>query len=530
MQEVSALRGDELTEETKTEDLQKFFTNPFGRVTAFTPAMRQVDAGAIFSRYSRSPDIAEVIFVKEFLDNPNRGEDFYAKVLAMYGDDSIAELGGAHVMFQGVSQLASKELEDVRIGLSPLEKSTRYVNFGDRDKDGKFQFFRPPETMASRHAALFEETCDGLFETYVRLAGRVFEWAKQKFPKEEAESDRAFESSRRAKGFDITRALLPAATKTNVGIYGNGRSFEYLMLKMLASPLKETTDLADEAHVELTKVIPAFVKRIKDDKYGLAHIDFLRKRDERIREMAGEIFAGQKPRDVPEVQLVEFKSDVDQIISRILYEACEFPLTQIRDEVEEMDESEKRRVIDAYLEGRANRRHKPGRAFETQPYVFDINADFGIYRDLQRQRMLSQMRQRLTTNIGFVTPDEIKEIGAEGEWNAAMASADKVFHKIEKDHFFESQYVVPLAYKVRWYMAMCPREIFWVAELRTTPQGHPNYRRVANEIWNLAAEKESAIFNSKIVTQNRVDCENNRLERQKSEMRIDKKLNELGIK
>lgn len=513
--------------EADKETLQKFFTNPFGRVTAFTPMMKQVDAGAIFSRYSRSPDIAEVIFTKEFLENPNRGEEFYAKVLALYGDDSIAELGGAHVMFQGVSQLASKELEDVRIGLSPLEKSTRYVNFADKDEGGKFRYIRPSAIMSSKHAELFERTCDSLFQTYVDMVERATQWAKQKFPKDEKESDRAFESSRKARGLDISRALLPAATMTNVGVYGNGRAFEYLLLKMLSSPLQETTELANEAHTELTKVIPAFVKRIRDDKYGQAHMDFIRSRDEKIRKIALEIFGDQKMKDMPEVQLVEFASDTDQVVSRILYEGCEFPLSQIKEFVEKMSDAEKQKIIDAYLEGRSNRRHKPGRAFEAQPYVFDVAADFGIYRDLQRHRMLSQMRQRLTTNIGFVIPDEVVEFGGEKEWNDAMRSADEAFHEIEKENFFDAQYVVPLAYRVRWYMAMVPREVYWVAELRTIPQGHPNYRRVANEIWDLAKKKAPLIFNSNIVEQNRMDCETNRLERQKSEMKIDKKMKEL---
>jgi len=517
-----------IVDEKDKEELKKFFTNPFGRVTAFTSLMKQVDAGAIFSRYSRSPDIAETIFVKEFLNNPDRGEDFYAKVLALYGDDSIAELGGAHVMFQGVSQLAAKELEDVRIGLSPLEKSTRYVNFGNKDEEEKFQYIRPSPIMGSSHAELFENTCNNLFETYVKLADQVFEWAKEKFPKQESETDRGFISSRKAKGFDITRALLPAATKTNVGIYGNGRAFEYLLLRMNSSPLQETTDLANDAYIELEKVIPAFVKRIKDSKYGEAHSEFLRKRDESIRQLAKEFLGEIKSKEVPEVELIQFSSDKDQIVSRILYEGCELPLSQIKGFVEnKTSDSEKQKIINAYLEGRDNRRHKPGRAFEVQPLVFDINADFGIYRDLHRQRMQSQVRQKLNTRIGFTMPDEIRRVGAENEWKEAMKISDEVFRKIEVDHPFEAQYIVPLAYKIRWYMGMNPRELFWVAELRTTPQGHPNYRRVVNKMWDLAVEKNPLIFNSKVVEKNREDCEKSILERQESEKRIDKKMKEL---
>ena len=359
------------------EILKKFFTNPFGRVTCFTSLMKQVDAGAIFSRYSRSPDIAEDIFIKEFLENSNRGEDFYKKVLALYGDDSIAELGGAHIMFQGISQLASKELEDIRIGLSPLEKSTRYVNFGNKNNDGRFKYIIPYSIMNSKNSNLFEKNCDNLFETYINSVEKLTEWAKNKFPQNKNETERAFNNSRKAKALDISRGLLPAATQTNVGIYGNGRAFEYLLLKMKSSPLNETTELSNEAFNQLTKVIPAFVKRIEDNTYSETHLKFIKERDEKIRNVANEFLCNVKMKNVPEVEMIIFKDDTDQIVSRILYEGCELPLSQIKYEVEKMNDNEKQKIINIYLNDRNNRRHKPGRAFETQKYVFDIQYNIG---------------------------------------------------------------------------------------------------------------------------------------------------------
>lgn len=514
---------------TEEEVLAAHFTNPGRRVTALTQEVRQVDAGAMMSRFSRSALTGEDLFLKEFYRNPDRGDKFYARVLAEYGDDSVAELGGAHVMCHGVSQLTVKDLEDSRIGISPLEKSTRYVSFAEK-KDGKYLYFREPRIMASEHARLYERTCDALFDTHVEAFNTLHDWVVEEYPQQPDESDVAFRLSRKAKALDLTRGLLPAATQTNVGLYGNGRAFEYLLIKLHASPLQESRDVATEMQTELEKVIPAFVRRVREDKYGAAQIAFLRNRDQRVRRVAAELVGHLTPEPAPEVSLVTFASETDQIVSRILYEGCELPLAQINREVQGLDVKDKKRVVDAYLEGRTNRRHKPGRAFEVQPYVFDILADFGIYRDLQRHRMVSQKRQRLTTHNGFDTPAEITNLGLSQDWNDAMDTAKEAFKTLETDFPFEAQYVVPLASNLRWYMGMNPREVFWQTELRTTPQGHPNYRRVVNKMWDLAKERDPLVFDSPIVERNREECEKNYLERQAAQKKIDEKLRKIGEK
>ncbi len=173
-----------------------------------------------------------------------QAEAFYERVLIGYGDDSVAELGGAHLACEGVSNIAAKALEDSRIGISPLEKSTRYVRF-DRKVDGRYRYLREPAIMASRHAAAYEQALDGLFDTYSALLEPTMAFLRARTPRDAQTSERAYASATRAKAYDLLRGLLPMATLTNVGLFGNGRAFEYLLTKLAATPLAELHTLAE---------------------------------------------------------------------------------------------------------------------------------------------------------------------------------------------------------------------------------------------------------------------------------------------
>ncbi len=244
--------------------------------------------GALFSRYSRSPKSLRRLLLDEFILNPESGfdaivgegakrgesqlvatkkaEDFYDRVLVGYGDDSVAELGGAHLACENISNIVTKLMQDSRIGISPLEKSTRYVYF-DQKEGGNYRYLREEKIMRSKFADEYIRVCDLLFDTYASLVPEITKIEQEQFPKEESASDRAYVSSIRAKVCDLLRGILPAATLTNSGFYGNGRAFEYMLLKMYASTLSEALSVAKKSHSELQKVIPSFVKRA-DDRYG----------------------------------------------------------------------------------------------------------------------------------------------------------------------------------------------------------------------------------------------------------------------
>jgi thymidylate synthase ThyX len=190
----------------------------------------------------------------------HKAQNFYDRILDGYGDDSIGELGGAHLAMENISMIAAKNIEDSRIGGSPLEKSTRYIYF-DQKVGGEYLFYKEPILMTSAYRDLYLETCNFLFDTYSRLIPPLTASIEQKFPKEHHISKPAYTAALRAKVLDCLRGLLPASSLTNVGLFGNGRFYEYLLQKLNCHNLAELQEIGKESFAELNKVIPSFIRR-----------------------------------------------------------------------------------------------------------------------------------------------------------------------------------------------------------------------------------------------------------------------------
>jgi thymidylate synthase ThyX len=476
--------------------LTPYFTNLDQDVFALRN-LPEVVKGALFSRYSRTNKSLRRVLLDEFIQNkdmafdqivstPNqdetvaikKAEEFYDRVLVGYGDDSVAELGGAHIAVENVSNVVTKILEDSRLGISPLEKSTRYVYFNQKNASGKYAYYREPELMEIDGTG-FEKACDGLFDTYSTLLNPVTKYFKDQYPQGDA-SERAYASAIRAKTCDSLRGLLPAGTQTNVGMYGNGRAFEYLILKMYASPLYEARQAAASMQIELAKVIPSFVKR-SNDKYGQSTQEFMKKTRQQVSSFSEKF---QQSRQTTEVALTNYDADAeDKILAAILYESGHADLRSINAHVRMLTIEQKHQILDAYTGHRQNRRHKPGRAFENAFYTFSIQANYGAYRDLQRHRILTQQRQLLTTAHGFDLPAEIMDAGFAAEFTDAVKAAAQSFQTFEKMNPWQAQYVVPMAFKLQWYVTLNLREAFHLIELRSMEQGHPDYRRIAQQMF-----------------------------------------------
>jgi len=459
----------------------------------------EVVKGALFSRYSRSSKNLRRLLLDEFIGNRDlsienlatkteeelviteKAEEFYDRVLVGYGDDSVAELAGAHLALENISIIATKMVEDARIGLSPLEKSTRYVYF-DKKVDGRWLYYREPVLM-NEFADIYTKTCDHSFETYARLIPEISKYVGEKLEQGEM-SDRAYQSTLRAKTCDLLRGLLPASTLTNMGFFGNGRAFEYLLTKMYASNLSELRSLAQDAENELKTVIPSFVKRASG-KYGVMLQDYLKTTHGDIREIAPKAVSEEYKR----VSLIDYdKNAYDKVIISSLYPYSSLSLKELEKYVEKMDDAEKKRIIGILPGRRENRRHKPGRGFESVYYIFDICANFGAYRDIHRHRILSQQRQMLNTHLGYDMPWEIPDAGFENEFRDSMETAKNAYEEIAKKYVEQAQYVVPLAYRVRWQVVMNLREAYYLCELRSTMQGHRDYRLVAQDIYRKIKE------------------------------------------
>src|SRR5262249_17618201 len=127
-----------------------------------------------------------------------------------------------------------------------------------------------------------------------------------------------------------------------------------------------------------------------------------------------------------EVTLTDFDPDGElKVVAAALYAVSSLPDDQLLARARALTASERAALLAAYVGDRGNRRQKPGRAFERTSYRFDILADYGAFRDLQRHRLLTLEWQPLGPQHGYVEPAAIEEAGALGDWRRVMArSAD----------------------------------------------------------------------------------------------------------
>ena len=524
------------------KSLSNHFSNTEDNVFAII-SPRQVDRGALMSRYSRTDKSMREIFLDEFLKNKNRGEEFYNRVLLEYGDDSVAELGEAQIAIEGLSNIAVKKIEDRRIGLSYLEKSSRYVVWNKKE-NGKYRFYRDPEIMKSRFADMYEDSCNFSFDIYSKNIEPMVNYVREKYPIEKYsfkdsadgkekifsklknESDiksanMIYRGSTKAKALDILRGLLPASTLTNVGITGNGRAFEYLLTVLGSSDLKEEQDLASKIKKELDTTIKSFVRRA-DDKYGKAFQRYLKDVKNKSRAVTRKEIKSN-PIKGSVTKLVDYESEkiaMDKIIASIMYEQSPSTSYQnILQQVKKISKENKIKIVNEFIKIRKNRRHRPSRAFENTYYTFDLCNNFGMFRDLHRHRALTLERQLLTTDHGYNMPNEIKILGIERDFKDCMNKTKETFEKIRKKYPEQGQYVVNFGYNYPYFMKFNLREACHLIELRTVPQGHIDYRRVAQQMFKQINKVHPNL--SKIMKY--VDMKEYDLERFESEKRTEEK-------
>jgi len=488
--------------------LDQHFSNTDKHVFAIiTP--RQVDRGALMSRYSRSDKTMRKIFLDEFITNPNRGKEFYSKILSEYGDDSVAELGEAQLAVEWISNIAAKKIEDGRIGLSYLEKSSRYIPF-DKKVGNKYNYYRDERILKSKYADLYIESCDNAFDVYSNSIDLMQKFISEIEPiddfvyfdsisisekpfskltnKQDIESaKKVYKSTVRSRALDILRNLLPAATLTNLGITGNGRAFEYLLTKLYCSELTELRNLASLLNSELDCVIPSFIKRV-NEKHGKSLQLFITNTNREISKLTdnylGNLQPDYSPQDVRLIDYTDSKDALVKVVSAILYEnAHGQSLYDIIKLVESFTQEKIKEIIFAYTKFRGNRRHRPGRAFEMVEYLFEMFTNFGMFRDLHRHRILTIERQLLSTKHGYDIPKEVIYSGIEKDFKDCMYLSDNVYRNLAKTMPYEAQYAVNFAYKYPYFIKINLRELYHMVELRTIAQGHPDYRYICQEIY-----------------------------------------------
>lgn len=508
--------GYEEFTESQLKILNLYVTNTDSNVFALRN-LPEVIKGALFSRYSRSSLGLRSLLLKEFVlneetafkaisrSNPSDGEqdledqimavkkaqNFYDRILDGYGDDSIGELGGAHLALENVSMIAAKIIEDCRLGGSPLEKSTRYIYF-DQKINGEYLFHRESILMTSAYRDLYVSTCNKLFDTYSQLIPPLTELMEKKFPKEHDVSKVAYTAALRAKVLDCLRGLLPASALTNMGLYGNGRFFESLIQKLNTHNLAEMQEIGKKSHTELAKVIPSFIRRSEmSSKYQQSFSAFQEQMQGDLKILANKYTRSVQKMDQPGVQLVSYDPDAPyKVAGALLFPYADSGLYQTQKHCKKLPTEDLNLIFDAASSFRESRRHKSPRALENAYFTFEIIADFGIYRDLQRHRILTQERQLLTCNYGYFIPSEIKGTEMEEQYIEAMELAKRSYDHIVNELPEEAQYIVPMAYNIHWYFHVNLRQLQWICELRSSPAGHPAYRYIAQEM----AKQVSEVF------------------------------------
>ena len=483
--------------------LRRYFTNLDQPVFALVN-LPEVVKGALFARYSRSMSSLRRLFLDEFVDDLDisgdvtidatvglrRAEALYDRVFFEYGDDSVAQLGGVHLACEQASNLLTKVLEWGRL-MAYLEQSTRYIAY-DQRLGGRYRYYRDSQVLNSPLGTRYVGDIDRMFSTYSELVPVMQDFFRTNVPKEPGDSDFAYRQAIKARALDSIRGLLPAASLSNVGIYGTGQSYEALLLRMRAHPLPEARSYAEMMLTELRKVIPSFLKRVDlPDRGGLTS-RYMADNRAAMAEVASRTFGDAVGGPVADdsVELVDFDPDGEtKMIAAMLYPYTSLADRTVESRVRAMSEAERVAVVRAYCGDRQNRRHRPGRALERAYYRFDVLSDYGAFRDLQRHRMLTIEWQPLSTRHGYVRPEAVAAAGEDEQFDAVMARSARLYEALSAEFGDQAPYAVALAYRIRYSMQMNAREAMHMVELRTTLQGHPAYRRVCQRMHTLIADE-----------------------------------------
>ena len=480
--------------EAEATSVAPYFTNTDKPVFALVNLPETVK-GALFARYSRSAKSLRRLFLDEFFEGQaagpslgvgsERAEKLYQRVFNDYGDDSVAQLGGVHVAVEDASNILTKVLERGRL-MAYLEQSTRYIPYTER-RGTSWRYLVPAELDGHPLRATYIETLDATFGIYAKWIAPMQAWFEARYPKAPTDSDGVYRAAIRAKALDTLRGMLPAATQSNVGIYGTGQAYEALLLRMRAHPLAEARAVADVMLVELRKVIPAFLTRVDQPDRGGRWSAYLAETRARTAELAGRLTAGTHASAADEVTLVDFDPDGEaKVVAAALYSSSTIPDRDLLAIARSMTAAARTEVLQAYAGERTNRRHRPGRAFERTSYRFDVLTDYGAFRDLQRHRMLTIDWQALSASHGYIQPEALVEAGGDAEWREVMDRSGELYEAMRDAGLRDAaQYAVSMAYRVRFVMDMNAREAMHVIELRTAPQGHPAYRRVCQQMHTL---------------------------------------------
>jgi thymidylate synthase ThyX len=467
--------------------LEPHFTN-LDRPVFCVVDLPEVVKGALFARYSRYQGTLRRLYLDEFVGDSvpearvpvetERAERLYERVFMEFGDDSVAQLGGAHLAFEWSSNVLTKILQRGRLA-AYLEQSTRYIAYDRKLPSGRYRYY-----WEDRLGAPYAEAMERIFDLYSEGLERLREWSADRYPRGD-EPESAWRRSINAKALDAMRGLLPAASLSHVGVYATGQAYEQLVMRLLGSPLPEARRFGVLALEELRKVIPAFVKRVDMPDRGTAWIEYLSSLRERASGAAGRfgLADAQADEEPSSVRLVHVDGSEEDLLAALLYEASDVPEEEIRARVSTLPPAARAALLNELAGVRGNRRHKPGRGLEVLRYRFEIVSDYGAFRDLQRHRMLTAQWQRLGCDLGADVPEEVEEAGFGDGYREGLERSRVEWERLRSEGLTEeAPYAAALAYRIRYVLDLNAREAMHLIELRSGREGHVNYRAVALEM------------------------------------------------
>jgi len=469
--------------------LEGWVTDVKGDVYAVRPEADMQAVAAALARLSRNPNDARTIIASEFLGDGARDTELLRRVVNQFGDDSVMQLYPMQMVLEGISNLATKEVEWGRLA-AYLEQSTRYLRFDRKNEQGEYAYYTPEE-FDDETTEVYQEHMDGIFDTYSHLYEQLKAHIMETSEVPEEERDAAWRNACHAQACDGVRSLLPAATKATVGVQGSAQAIYNMILHLRSHELPEMRMLGTKALAQARMVAPVFFERADMPTRGQLvsnHREETREATTTLAEQLLSHLETEKP-TMAHVKLLGVDGSEDELVAKILADASTHPFETIQQAVADFTEEQRQLVINTYVGDRYNRRAKPGRAFELPHYLFEVVCDYGAFRDIQRHRMVDGLEwQPLRTSLGHVTPDIIHEAGLADEYSQVFAHSAEL-HDVLKDRGYDkqAQYATLFGHLMRFNLKVNARSLLHTAELRTSPQGHPAYRQVYQDMYEQVA-------------------------------------------
>ncbi len=504
-------KGWEITSEGR-QFLDGIVTDSTGDVYAFNEKLGTMTIAAAMARLSRRGDDMRITILDEFATTAGKDEKLLQRVITAYGDDSVQQLAGQHIVVEGASNLLTKKLEWGRLA-AYLEQSTRYIYFDQKDNNGNYRYFTPPQLNAQTKKQ-YCQTMDQIFDLYSKMVRDLSKYIRDSSSVPLEERDGAWQGATRAQACDAIRPVLPVATKATVGIYGSGQAIESLIMHLLSDELPEAQETGQKMLTEARKVIGTFLERADKPDRGGATIAYFANTRHSVKKLAKDYLPDAHSSEATAVKLTSvWPRNELELVPDMLYEHSNLSLEEIQEQVENWPYDKKMAVFQAYMGERLNRRHKPGRALEKAHYSWDLLCDYGIFRDLHRHRMVDDLEwQLLTPRYGYEIPQLADEAGLSELFEECFDLSLKLYSQLQAGGYeLEAQYATLLGHRMRWKVTYNAREAFHLHELRTSPQGHPGYRKLVQQMHEKVAEVHPMLADAMIFVNKGEDPELTRL-------------------